>query len=150
MTRTAALVLALTVSLPGQAPACRLELLSALDVSAWLGERRHLLQQKGSAPALPITELATAFTRTRVSGDGHAEDGFQPLPGYHRSRLNGVKVNVPAIGDSAAPDGLVCTSHWRVVRGPNAFVQTVADYGNSKCAVRKKSELNTLAVGVLL
>lgn len=65
MIRAAALAFALAATLPGQALACRLALLLALDVSSSVDDGEYLLQRNGLAAALLAPEVATAFMGAR-------------------------------------------------------------------------------------
>lgn len=61
MIRAATLALVLSAILPGQALACRMALLLALDVSSSVDETEYLLQRNGLAAALLAPEVEAAF-----------------------------------------------------------------------------------------
>ncbi len=75
-----------------------------------------------------------------VSGDGENNHGFPPFFAYKHFPLDGVTVNVLAIGGATELDALVTYFREEVIRGPNAFVERARDHTDFERAMRRKLE----------
>ena len=93
-----------------------------------------------------------------VSGDGKNNDGFGPQDAYQRFDFDGVTVNglvIRSLGVTigaftAPPVDIRGYYEAEVIRGPDAFVEEAANYGDYERAMTRKleRELAPLAVSM--
>ncbi|QPH54971.1 DUF1194 domain-containing protein [Pontivivens ytuae] len=96
----------------------------------------------GSALAFGIRHFANgpADCEARaidVSGDGESNDGFPPSSAYRAYDWTNVAVNALVIGGDRHPS-LTAYFQTEVIRGPQAFVEVAAGYGDYERAIRRK------------
>ncbi|WP_235871449.1 DUF1194 domain-containing protein [Shimia sediminis] len=126
------------------------------DVSARLGGSARTRDDEATALGQALAFAAQLFARAPdclgntldISGDGMNNDGFGPHLAYRNFPLGGITVNGLAIRSlgfstgafTAAPVDIRGYFEREVIRGPNAFVEVAANYGDYERAMRRKLE----------
>lgn len=89
-----------------------------------------------AATQLSKAPLDCARSVIDVSGDGVNNEGFGPALAYRNFDFSGVTVNGLVI-EGADPDP-VTYYESEVIRGPGAFVEVAADFGDYEAAMKRK------------
>lgn len=136
------------------------------DVATQLAESTRTRSQEatalGQALAFASSHLARSPACTAktldVSGDGKNNDGFGPENAYRHFPFEGVTVNGLAIRSVSttmtafvtAPIDIAKYYRQEVIRGPNAFVEEAANFGDYERAMTRKLERELAPMAVTL
>lgn len=126
------------------------------DVSARLGGSQRSRDDEATALGQALAFASGLFANgpdclaktLDVSGDGRNNDGFGPRLAYESFPYDGITVNGLAIRSlgfstgafTAAPVDIESYFYKEVIRGPNAFVEVAANYGDYQRAMTRKLE----------